>query len=380
MPFDISLPVDEGFCLTVRNRTLKKMSSPLRHQRPSPDQIVRKAKYLLRTQQFKELCQRPETSVLTSTTAVSASRPAGSSQTSKDKNYRGTINKPVERGTAEHHDQSFRALNFLQTELSCVVDQSNKGESDDFKALIRGLLKGAFAPVTGLASNLANTGSSSHRPSFSFTGNRSNLNHYSALNMGNPKNTTVLLAPSPITSPSMAAGPVLQPINGSLAVTSGTRIFLASPNEGQLNHGIFESLSRGQHDACADPDTDRNRDSPMQTPGEGLSPRSLDHNGDRIVRTSQQGLNFGRSIDMNMEGDGSVDPGSRDGDMETDEDVRGVEDEDCSDHDPLDDENQDEVTKTFYRDRTMLYEKLLEFFADDIKQPKGDLTDLVKVA
>ncbi|KAI8345631.1 Muskelin N-terminus-domain-containing protein [Mortierella sp. GBAus27b] len=69
----------------------------LRLYRPKPEEIVRKAKYLLRTQQFKELCQNPEASTLTT-------------------------------------------LKFLQTELSCVVDQSNKAESDSFKALIRGLL------------------------------------------------------------------------------------------------------------------------------------------------------------------------------------------------------------------------------------------------
>ncbi|KAK3843362.1 MAG: Muskelin N-terminus-domain-containing protein [Linnemannia gamsii] len=86
----------------------------LRLYRPTPDQIVRKAKYLLRTQQFKELCQRPETSALTSTTP--------------------------------------RALSFLRTELSVVVDQTNKAESEDFKTLIRGLLLGAFSPSTGLSS------------------------------------------------------------------------------------------------------------------------------------------------------------------------------------------------------------------------------------
>ncbi|GJJ76870.1 muskelin [Entomortierella parvispora] len=352
----------------------------LRLYRPSPDQIVRKAKYLLRTQQFKELCQRPETSVLTSTTAASAQRSTGLSHTSKDRNHRGAVNKPVERGTVEHHDQSLRALNFLQTELSCVVDQSNKGESDDFKALIRGLLKGAFTPATGLASNLANTGSSSQRPSFSFTGNRSNVNHYSAANMGNPKNTTVLLAPSPITSPSLAGDPVLQPINGPLAGTSGTRVFLASPSERHLNNGTFESPNRGQSDVFADPDTDGNRDSPMQSLGDGLSPGSLDHNGDRVVHSKEQGFSFGRGNDMTMEGGGSTDSGSGDRDMETDEDQQEDEGEDGSDYDTLDEDNQDEVTKAFYRDRTMLYEKLLEFFADDIKQPKGDLTDLVKVA
>ncbi|KAI7816573.1 Muskelin N-terminus-domain-containing protein [Gamsiella multidivaricata] len=78
----------------------------LRLYRPKPEEIVRRAKYLLRTQQFKELCRRPEASAMTSTT-------------------------------------------FLQTELSCVVDQSNKTESDDFKALIRGLLLGAFSPSMG---------------------------------------------------------------------------------------------------------------------------------------------------------------------------------------------------------------------------------------
>ncbi|KAH7045094.1 Muskelin N-terminus-domain-containing protein [Linnemannia elongata] len=132
----------------------------LRLYRPTPDQIVRKAKYLLRTQQFKELCQRPETS-------------------------------------------SQRALSFLRTELSVVVDQTNKAESEDFKALIRGL---------------------------------------------------------------------------------------------------------------------------------------FDDNGD-------------------------------DGDNDDDED----------EYQDIDLDDQDPVMKGFYRDRTLLFERLLEFFAEDAKQPKGDLTDLVKV-
>ncbi|KAK5821380.1 Muskelin N-terminus-domain-containing protein [Linnemannia elongata] len=103
----------------------------LRLYRPTPDQIVRKAKYLLRTQQFKELCQRPETS-------------------------------------------SQRALSFLRTELSVVVDQTNKAESEDFKALIRGLLLGAFSPSAGLSSSL----SKSQKPSFAFTGTRTNHGFY----------------------------------------------------------------------------------------------------------------------------------------------------------------------------------------------------------
>ncbi|KAI8598594.1 Muskelin N-terminus-domain-containing protein [Dissophora ornata] len=99
----------------------------LRLYRPKSDEIVRKAKYLLRTQQFKELCQRPNTS---------------------------------------HHNQSSKALRFLQTELSSVVDQSNRTESDDFKSLIRGLLIGAFSASTG--NTATQTNDAAHRPSFPF--------------------------------------------------------------------------------------------------------------------------------------------------------------------------------------------------------------------
>ncbi|KAF9965413.1 hypothetical protein BGZ65_000757, partial [Modicella reniformis] len=44
----------------------------------------------------------------------------------------------------------------------------------------------------------------------------------------------------------------------------------------------------------------------------------------------------------------------------------------------MEDEDQDELLKAIYRERTQQYEKLLEFFADELKQPQGYLTDLVK--
>ena len=120
-------------------------------------------------------------------------------------------------------------------------------------------------------------------------------------------------------------------------------------------------------------------DSPMRASGEELASGMLDHNGDRII-PAVQGSSLGRNGDLSMEGDDHLDLESSDRDMDAEDDSQEEQDEmDEYDEDILDDANQDEVTKAFYRDRTVLYEKLLEFFAEEVKQPKGDLTDLVKV-
>ncbi|KAG0283741.1 hypothetical protein BGZ96_011882 [Linnemannia gamsii] len=408
----------------------------LRLYRPTPDQIVRKAKYLLRTQQFKELCQRPETSVLTSTTPASLStppRPNGSSS-SRRNNHRSTHTSTglIQRGTPEHHDQSQRALSFLRTELSVVVDQTNKAESEDFRALIRGLLLGAFSPSAGLSSSL----SKSQKPSFAFTGTR--INHVAG-SMGNPTRTTVLLAPSPISSPSINSTRLMlsspNPAGGQQShhhssATSGTRPFLASPDGSKRNGPVFGRSEQQPLDENGQ-DADReDEDSPMQdshsplepnrTPrssqrgrgrgrggttnvvatgstrvagSEDLNLKGLDHNGDQIQPLLSSGEQ-GNSSDDLSDGDRSDQDNSSDTgtamDEDTDEDHSdddNSEEDNDNDNDEEDDDeyqdidldDQDPVMKGFYRDRTLLYERLLEFFAEDVKQPKGDLTDLVKV-
>ncbi|KAF9904273.1 Muskelin 1, intracellular mediator containing kelch motif [Linnemannia zychae] len=387
----------------------------LRLYRPTPDQIVRKAKYLLRTQQFKELCQRPETSALTSTTPVSLaappSRSSGSSSNrssaSRRDNDRSTIQSSsglIQRGTPEHHDQSQRALSFLRTELSVVVDQSNKAESEDFKALIRGLLLGAFSPSTGLASSL----SKSQKPSFAYTGTR--INHVAG-SMGNPLRTTVLLAPSPISSPSInSTRLMLSPSNSSgdqqrqqqQLNTSGTRPFLASPDSNHRSGPMFGRVEQHQVDENGQDAGREDEDSPMQdsqppqgatsanTGGAGSSStdqdlKGLDHNGDQIqplVSSQQDSSDDLLSLSgERSDSDNSSDTGTA-MDEDPDEDDRDddVDDEaDSNDYQDIDPDDQDPVMKAFFRDRTLLYERLLEFFAEDVKQPKGDLTDLVKV-
>ncbi|KAF9120101.1 hypothetical protein BGW39_011659 [Mortierella sp. 14UC] len=387
----------------------------LRLYRPTPDQIVRKAKYLLRTQQFKELCQRPETSALTSTTPASLAaplpRPSGSSSNRSSASRRGTRSMTthsssglIQRGTPEHHDQSQRALSFLRTELSVVVDQSNKAESEDFKALIRGLLLGAFSPSTGLSSSL----SKSQKPSFAFTGARTN---HGAGSTGNPLRTTVLLAPSPILSPSInSTHLMLSPSNPSSSQqqqqqhlnTSGARPFLASPDSGLRSGPAFDRIEQRRvdengHDADREDEDSFMQEShssrePISTSTGGvnvgsadLDLKGLDHNGDQIEPSvsSQQdssddilSLSGGRS-----DYDNSSDTGTAmDEDLDEDDRDDDVEDEaDSDEYQDIDLNDQDPVMKAFFRDRTLLYERLLEFFAEDVKQPKGDLTDLVKV-
>lgn len=117
--------------------------------------------------------------------------------------------------------------------------------------------------------------------------------------------------------------------------------------------------------------------------GDGDSPmfdETLDHNGDRVVAGEQNRLS--RNGESETEDESIQDrmmEGEDDVEYDVGENDDHDDDDDVYDEDLSDDSNQDEVMRGFYRDRTMLYEKLLEFFAEDVKQPKGDLTDLVKV-
>ena len=379
---------------------------------------MRKAKYLLRTQQFKELCQRPETSVLTSTTPAILStppQPNGSSSSQRNSN-RSTHPSTglIQRGTPEHHDQSQRALSFLRNELSVVVDQTNKAESEDFKVLIRGLLLGAFSPSAGLSSSL----SKPQKPSFAFTGTQ--INHV-ARSMGNPLRTTVLLAPSPISSPNPSSGGDQH--SHSHSTTSGTRPFLASPDSSHRNLPAFDRNEQQQINENGQDADCEDEVSPMQGPysslesnrtprlfrqrggvtnatvataaaagsiagGEELDIKGLDHNGDQIQHSSSSNQQYDSSDDLSA-GNRSDQDNSSDTGIAMDEDIdegRSDDNDDDGDNGEDDDEyqdidldEQDPVMKGFYCDRTLLFERLLEFFAEDVKQPKGDLTDLVKV-
>ncbi|KAG0343380.1 hypothetical protein BG005_002456, partial [Podila minutissima] len=419
----------------------------LRLFRPKPDQIVRKAKYLLRTQQFKELCQRPETSVLTSTTPASptltgqatlvvsekaidhhrANRRAAStgSERTRSQGSQGSGGL-IERGTPAHHEQSMRALKFLQTELSCVVDQTNKVESEDFKALIRGLLVGAFSSTTGISSATSVLG----KGSYSSTGARGS---HSSDSLGNPQKTTVILAPSPIASPALSNARMLMSSPSSLSSFSadggngplGLRAFLASPSGHQLSIPIFD-YRRGDDEEDND-DVDINDDQHQLAPGNvqdngalgrrededspmmdssmvsrrpvrgtrGISGRrvtavassrvvtssvslgdleGLDNNGDRVKPASSEDSQKGDGMDDQI----MVDSEHREG-YEDEEETQTEDDDDDDEEETYANEEEEQVMKAFYRDRTILYEKLLEFFAEDVKQPKGDLADLVKV-
>lgn len=306
-----------------------------------------------------------------------------------------------------------------------MVDQTNKAESEDFKALIRGLLLGAFSPSAGLSSSL----SKSQKPSFAFTGTR--INHVAG-SMGNPLRTTVLLAPSPISSPSINSTRLMlsspDPSSGggqnnhSHSTTPGTRPFLASPDSSLRNLPAFDRNEQQQIDENGQ-DADREDEvSPMQdshsplesnrTPrssrqrggasntaaaaaagvgvveGEDLDFKGLDHNGDQIRPLSSSNQQDNSSDDLSA-GDKSDQDDSSDTGTAMDEDLDedrsdgngddGDDDDDDDEYQDVDLDDQDPVMKGFYRDRTLLFERLLEFFAEDVKQPKGDLTDLVKV-
>ncbi|KAG0358454.1 Muskelin 1, intracellular mediator containing kelch motif, partial [Gamsiella multidivaricata] len=368
----------------------------LRLYRPKPEEIVRRAKYLLRTQQFKELCRRPEASAMTSTTVPSlmtnglgpsdsikcasrASRTRSNGIQHAHKNGHasgmGVRISMVQRGTPEHHDQSVRALKFLQTELSCVVDQSNKTESDDFKALIRGLLLGAFSPSMGVASTLPNA--PPQTPSFSFTGARARP---AGTGTASSQKSTVLLTSSLIASPSLNSNRLMFSSRTSSAHASGTTPFLAPPDSNYMDMPIFDTNGHAP-DFNGEVEGSPMKDSSTEEEEESRTSRrcgaarqihdmgDLDNNGDKIRQVNQnvtQGEGKGVE-EMNRDSDG-------DSKAYVDEVV--IDEDEDSD---MDDEEHDAMMRPFFRDRTLLYEKLLDFFSDEMKQPKGDLVDLVKV-
>jgi hypothetical protein len=203
-------------------------------------------------------------------------------------------------------------------------------------------------------------------------------------------------------------------------VTSGTRPFLASPDGSNRNGPVFDRSEQQQIDENGQEADQEDEDSPMQdshsslesnrpprspqrgrggttsavavgsvrvTGSEDLDLKGLDHNGDQIQPPSSSSLQDDSSDDLS-DGDRSDQDNSSDTGTAMDEDFdEDHSDEVNSDNDERDDDeyqdidldDQDPIMKGFYRDRTLLYERLLEFFAEDVKQPKGDLTDLVKV-
>jgi hypothetical protein len=102
----------------------------------------------------------------------------------------------------------------------------------------------------------------------------------------------------------------------------------------------------------------RRRKSPRPT----FNPEELDSNGERIQQAGINGLYVGENaIEVDEQGlDSKLENGTM---MEEDVEM----------------EEYDELSEALYRERSQLYERLLDFFADQVKQPKGDLTDLVKV-
>lgn len=260
----------------------------------------------------------------------------------------------VQRGTREHRDQSLRALKFLQTELSCVVDQSNPAESNNFKALIRGLLVGAFSPSTGAASSSDQVRTTS--------GNT----------RGNVQKTSVRLAPSPITSPTMHTTPLFNTANSASIGHSTTRPFLAPANSSCSERRAFDANGGYSGDGDEDLSSVRDPSSMYQwatrplrrrkSPRPTFNPEELDSNGERIQQAGINGLYVGENaIEVDEQGlDSKLENGTM---MEEDVEM----------------EEYDELSEALYRERSQLYERLLDFFADQVKQPKGDLTDLVKV-
>ncbi|KAF8931491.1 hypothetical protein BGZ58_007592 [Dissophora ornata] len=374
----------------------------LRLYRPKSDEIVRKAKYLLRTQQFKELCQRPNTSVLTSTTnhstlstgsgsvfitsvpEFSGTRQAGAKANARAGRSNGNGSGDgagagvIQRGTPEHHNQSSKALRFLQTELSSVVDQSNRTESDDFKSLIRGLLIGAFSASTG--NTATQTNDAAHRPSFPFVG--AGINPVGN-NAGNTLKSTVLLAPSPVTSPSLNSTRLM--FSSNAAQTLGPRPFLTSPGCGCSDNSQFDANGHGGESEREDEDspmqdmsTSRRTSRPSRrrrSAHRTLNFDGLDNNGEKIPKIDVEDSHYERKSDGDADADG--DSRVHENGVLTEEEGEDLEMEEEEGEE--EEEEQDEVTRALYRDRTLLYEKLLEFFAEEMKQPKGDLTDLVKV-
>ncbi|KAF9427905.1 Muskelin 1, intracellular mediator containing kelch motif [Entomortierella beljakovae] len=364
----------------------------LRLYRPKPDEIIRKARYLLRTQQFKELCMRPETSAITSTT-VQPNTPdsVGISDTSDspspstrirrghsknrangNSNGAGCGTKLIERGTREHHDQSFRALKFLQTELSSVVDQSNKAENEDFKTLLRGLLLGAFSHAAENVSIHSSQKSSLTGSSASHVGP-----HIPA-----SQRSTVLLAPSPIASPALNSSQIMFSSFPMCGLSSDKKAFLASPGCDTQDTPGFNSNCHRMDSEDEDEDFPMDGSSSSRRPSFRNSRRrrssqwameELDSNGTKIKSSNLNNNNNNNNTTHDMNGDGEID---EDGDTKLADDGLEMDEDEEMD---IEDEIENDGAREFYRERTLLYERLLEFFADEVKQPKGDLTDLIKV-
>ncbi|KAF9976699.1 Muskelin 1, intracellular mediator containing kelch motif [Actinomortierella ambigua] len=483
----------------------------LRLYKPSPEHILRKARYLLRTQQFKELCQRPETCVLTSTTVMTdeiaaeeAKRKrmikkrkriaAAKAQAARDGGgvwgLGGVHRQPttlIQRGTEAHLEQSRRALNFLRTELSGIVDHSNKVENEEFRLLIRGLLVGGFARSTSAALSVSPT-TANHMTTFAplgmpgagstpavagsqYAGLAQPTNAqpmFAQSSAFHPPRTSVKLASTPVTSPNMSACPrlLLSPNPGagsrrlsssaaassSASTTVSSTTFLTSPKSHSAQSSRFLSLSQlgapeqthQQHpfipnartessgmimddeDAVMAPATATVAASTAAMPTGGLARDKHDTTDGVVPRdpnnaTPEEDEEAEDDIEVDMDGrhhrregsgkgrrvddclDGTDDDSIHDDDNDDDDDdndhddhhdsvaegEESEEDEDEDDHGHEGeeeeewiegvDEEQDRVMRACTRDRMILYEKLLDFFAEEMRQPKGDLIDLVKV-
>ncbi|KAG0231646.1 hypothetical protein BGW42_008722 [Actinomortierella wolfii] len=447
----------------------------LRLYKPKPEHIIRKARYLIRTQQFKEICQRPETSLLTSTTVMTDELAADEAKRKRmikmhrEKVARGQVeggsvlmSSPIQRGTEAHLDQSRRAINFLRAELSGIVDHTNKVENEEFHVLIRGLLVGGFSRTSSMSTSptVSHATSLSSLGTICGKGGAPPLAGSQFAGLAQPAysqspayqlpQTTVKLASTPVTSPNMSACPrlMLSPNPGndssptlpSLALSGAT--FLTSPKNNrsettsrflslshfgvpteqrQANSSSFSSttngsammdedsvmtpaitgLARDKHETDGVVPRDPNNATPEED-DEVDEAEGVDMSGRRqgvcAAESGKSQVNAA-TVDPNGSGDdgGGIDNDVNDGDDDND-DNDDDDDIDDNNHDgTIESEEEDEdelseeewveglneehdrVMRACVRNRIILYEKLLEFFAEEVKQPKGDLIDLVKV-
>ncbi|KAG0236670.1 Muskelin 1, intracellular mediator containing kelch motif [Actinomortierella wolfii] len=446
----------------------------LRLYKPKPEHIIRKARYLIRTQQFKEICQRPETSLLTSTTVMTDELAADEAKRKRmikmhrEKVARGQVeggsvlmSSPIQRGTEAHLDQSRRAINFLRAELSGIVDHTNKVENEEFHVLIRGLLVGGFSRTSSMSTSptVSHAISLSSLGTISGKGGAPPLAGSQFAGLAQPAysqspayqlpQTTVKLASTPVTSPNMSACPrlMLSPNPGNdssptlppLALSGAT--FLTSPKNNrsettsrflslshfgvpteqrQMNSSSFSNttngnaldedsvmtpaiagLARDKHETDGVVPRDPNNSTPEED-DEVDEAEGVDMSGRRQgVRTAESGKSQVNATTVDPNGGGSggggIDKDVNDGnddndDNDDDDDIDdnnhdGTIESEEEDEDELSEEEwveglneeHDRVMRACVRNRIILYEKLLEFFAEEVKQPKGDLIDLVKV-
>ncbi|KAF9919128.1 Muskelin 1, intracellular mediator containing kelch motif [Lobosporangium transversale] len=395
----------------------------LRLYRPNSEEVIRRTRYLVRTQQFKELCQLPETSALTSTTVLANSTsssvkqqythhalgPEGpdthhryhhhSNSSSASTNGSKDGKTTATGATKNKQDQSSRALRFLQMELSSVLDQSSKAENEEFRTLIRGLLLGVFSPSSSSTSTSANM--------------RKGMGPFG--DNERPQRTSVLLAPSPIISPATdnahpmfsaypsqstrstvpaaARRPTWLPacnccssLSSSLSSTSSfspsssSSIFDANGqgiDSGREDSDSFmheEDEEIGPFPSSLPPMYSRRRASARPLPprrrrttrshGHSRDHERLDNNGEKVRHRD----NTEDSQEEYEEEDYKLM-------LENTEMINEYDEETGK----WDEDSQDELLKTFHHDRILLFERLLEFFAEEVKQPKGDLIDLIKV-